>query len=135
VADLVQRRPLLGTMRAFLHRVRGIFTDAKGELGARQRLGRLRVFADDNKLPAFDKVVNFLQERFDNMITFLRVPDVRRNSLAETGMRTLRRLEQGHDGFRSAASRDAYLRLYQAIRYCHWSVYRQDGLYGLPAPS
>lgn len=135
VADLVQQRPWLGTMRAFLHRARGIFTDAKGELGARQRLGRLRVFADDHKVAAFDKAVQFLEDRFDQMITFLRVPSVRRNSLAETGMRTLRRLEQGHDGFRCAASRDAYLRLYQAIRYCGWSVYRPDGQYGLPAPS
>ena len=58
------------------------------------------------------------------MITFLRVPGVRRNSLAETGMRTLRRLEQGHDGFRSADTRDAYVRLFQAIRYCGWSGLR-----------
>lgn len=135
VAELVHRRPLLGTMRTFLHRARGIFTDAKGELGARQRLGRLRRFADKKKLPAFDKAVRFLEDRFDHMITFLRVPGVARNSLAETGMRTLRRLEQGHDGFRTTASRDAYLRLYQAIRYCGWSVYRQDGQGGLPAPS
>lgn len=68
------------------------------------------------------------------MITFLRVPGVRRNSLAETGMRTLRRLEQGHDGFRTAQARDRYLRLFQAIRYCGWTVYRIDGSLGLPAP-
>ena len=69
------------------------------------------------------------------MITFLRVEGVRRNSLAETGMRTLRRLEQGHDGFRSAQTRDAYVRLFQAIRYCGWAVHRNDGSFGIPAPS
>jgi hypothetical protein len=135
LCELVAQRPWLGTMRAFLHRVRGIFTDAKGELGARQRLGRLRVFADAQSVSAFGKVVAFLEGRFDNMITFLRVSGVRRNSLAETGMRTLRRLEQGHDGFRTAASRDCYVRIFQAIRYCRWTVYRSDGKFDLPAPS
>jgi len=135
LADLVAQDPWLGTMRAFLGRVRGIFTDAKGELGARQRLGRLQAFADEQKLPVFGKVVDFLCDRFDNMITFLRVQGVRRNSLAETGMRTLRRLEQGHDGFRSTETRDAYVRLFQAIRYCGWSVHRSDGSFGIAAPS
>jgi Transposase len=135
LADLVAQDPWLSTLRAFLGRVRGIFTDAEGELGARQRLGRLRVFADEQKHPVFGKVVEFLGDRFENMITFLRVPDVRRNSLAETGMRTLRRLEQGHDGFRSAQTRDAYVRLFQAIRYCGWAVHRRDGSLGIPAPS
>ena len=134
LADLVAQDPWLVTLRAFLGRVRGIFTDAEGELGARQRLGRLRVFADEQKLPVFGKVVTFLEDRFENMITFLRVPGVRRNSLAETGMRTLRRLEQGHDGFRSTETRDAYVRLFQAIRYCGWSVHRDDGSFGIPAP-
>lgn len=131
LAEIVSEDSWLGPMRAFLGRVRGIFTDAEGELGARQRLGRLRVFADGQDTPAFGKVVEFLDKRFDNMITFLRVPGVRRNSLAETGMRTLRRLEQGHDGFRSAQTRDAYVRLFQAIRYCGWSVHRSDGSLGI----
>ena len=76
--------------------------------------------------------VSFLVDRFSDMTTFLRVPGVQRNSLAESGMRCLRRLEQGHDGFRGSKGRDAYLRLYQAIRYCGWSVHRGDGLLILP---
>jgi hypothetical protein len=135
LADLLTQDPWLGTMRAFLGRARGIFSDAKGELGARQRLGRLRVFADEQQHSVFAKVVKFLDDRFENMITFLRVDGVRRNSLAETGMRTLRRLEQGHDGLRSTATRDAYVRLFQAIRYCGWSVHRRDHTLGLPAPA
>lgn len=134
LADLLAQDSWLGTLRTFLGRVRGIFTDSAGALGARQRLAHLRRYADAEALPAFDKAVRFLERNFDHMITFLRVRGVRRNSLAETGMRTLRRLEQGHDGFRTAAARDNYLRLFQAIRYFGWSVYRLDGSLGLPAP-
>lgn len=134
LADVMAQDSWLGTLRTFLGRVRGIFTDSAGELGARQRLGRLRQFADEQALPAFDKAVRFLERNFDNMITFMRVRGVRRNSLAETGMRTLRRLEQGHDGFRTVEARDNYLRLFQAIRYFGWPVYRLDGSLGLPAP-
>jgi transposase-like protein len=134
VQELVAQDSWLGTLRAFLVRVRGIFQDSRGELGARQRLGRLRVFAKEHSLAAFDKAIKFLDNNFEHMITFLRVPGVRRNSVAETGMRTLRRMEQGHDGFRTAAARDRYVRLFQAIRYGGWSVYRRDGTLGLPAP-
>ena len=67
------------------------------------------------------------------MITFIRVDGVKRNSLAETGMRTVRRLEQGHDGFRTPEGRDRYVRLFQAIRYFGWDVQRRDGSLGLPA--
>lgn len=134
VQELVAQDSWLQTLRAFLGRVRGIFQDSKGELGARQRLGRLRVFAQEHSLDAFDKAIKFLDNNFEHMITFLRIPGVRRNSVAETGMRTLRRMEQGHDGFRTSAARDRYVRLFQAIRYGGWSVYRRDGTLGFPAP-
>src|SRR5581483_10173672 len=134
VQELVAQDSWLQTLRAFLGRVRGIFQDSKGELGARQRLGRLRVFAQEHSLDAFDKAIKFLDNNFEHMITFLRIPGVRRNSLAETGMRTLRRLEQGHDGFRASAARDRYVRLFEANRYGGWCVYRRDGTLGFPAP-
>lgn len=57
------------------------------------------------------------------MTTFLRHHHVQRNSLAETGMRVLRRLEIEHDGFRSEKGREDLLRIYQAIRYLGWSIY------------
>jgi hypothetical protein len=47
----------------------------------------------------YTKSISFLEGNFKNMTTFLRVPGVQRNSLAETGMRVLRRLESNHDGF------------------------------------
>jgi hypothetical protein len=41
----------------------------------------------------------------------------RRGSNSESGMRLLRRLEKNHDGIRSAATRQHYIQLYQAITY------------------
>ena len=38
-------------------------------------------------------------------------------------MRTLRRLEAEHDGFRTEDSREDFLRIYQAIKYLGWSVH------------
>jgi transposase-like protein len=136
LADLIAEDSYLGTIRGFLGRVRGIFTDSKGELGARQRLGRLQAREEvkSAKPSAFAKAAKFLDDHFEHMVTFLRVPHVKRNSLAETGMRTLRRLEQGHDGFRSAEGRDHYVRLFQAIRYFRWDVQRPDGSLGISPP-
>ena len=51
------------------------------------------------------------------MTEYLRKDGVRRNSLAESGMRVLRRLEIEHDGFRSEKGRDNCLRIYQAVKY------------------
>jgi hypothetical protein len=138
LSELVAEDSFLGTLRSFLGRVRGIFTDSKGELGARQRLGRLlereevKKPTKSGKPSAFAQAVSFLEEHFEHMITFMRVEGVKRNSLAETGMRTLRRLEQGHDGFRTPEGRDRYVRLFQAIRYFGWNVQRRDGSLGLP---
>ena len=57
------------------------------------------------------------------MTTFLRHKEVKRNSLSETGMRVLRRLEVEHDGFRSDKGRENCLRIYQAVKYLDWTVY------------
>lgn len=133
LVDLLDHDPFVGTVRTFLERVWGIFRDSEGELGARQRLGRLKQWPQVQQAPdsAFAKSVAFLEDRFEDMIAFLRHPGVQRNSLAESGIRVLRRLEQGHDGFRGEQGRDNYLRLYQAIKYLHWDVYRSDGTVGL----
>ncbi len=134
LVDLIDQDRYVGTVRGFLERVWGIFRDSEGELGARQRLGRLKqreeVVSDPNS--PFAKSVAFLEERFEDMIAFLRHPGVKRNSLAESGIRVLRRLEQGRDGFRGDKGRENYLRIYQAIKYCGWSVYRLDGQLNLP---
>jgi hypothetical protein len=122
----------VSVLRSFIGKVWGIFRSSKGEVGARKRLAELKQRPEVVEGSAYAKAVNFLSDRFDDMITFLRVDGVKRNSLAESGIRCLRRLEQGHDGFRGPVGRDTYLRLYQAIRYCGWSVHRGDGLLELP---
>jgi hypothetical protein len=122
----------VAVLRRFLCKVWGIFRDSKGPLGARQRLGKLERRPEVQPDTAYSKVVAFLKDRFDDMIRFLSVEGVKRNSLAESGIRCLRRLEKGHDGFRGTTGRDTYLRLYQAIRYCGWRVHRADGLLILP---
>jgi hypothetical protein len=126
---LMDEDRFVDTLRHFMLRVWGIFRDSQNELGARQRLGRLKQHEEVQKDPksAFAKSVAFLEDRFEDMIAFLRHPGVKRNSLAETGIRCLRRLERGHDGFRGAEGLDCYLRIYQAIKYCGWSVHRCDG--------
>src|SRR5437870_10118494 len=40
----------------------------------------------------------------------------RRGSNSESGMRLLRRLEKNHDGIRSAATRQHYIQIYQAMK-------------------
>lgn len=132
---LLEQDAFAAQVRAFLERVWGIFRDSAGDLGARQRLGRLKQRPEVQQDPEspFAKVVAFLEDRFEDMTAFLRHPGVQRNSLAESGIRVLRRLEQGHDGFRGEPGRQTYLRLYQAIKYLHWGVYRADGSLGLPA--
>ena len=46
----------------------------------------------------------------------------RRASNSESGMRLLRRLEKSHDGGRSAATRQHYIQIYQAIKYLSLDV-------------
>lgn len=130
--ELMSDADEVSVLRRFLAKVWGIFRDSKGKQGARQRLANLRRRPEVVRNSAYEKAVKFLEDRFDDMIAFLHVEGVQRNSLAESGIRCLRRLERGHDGFRGTAGRDKYLRLYQAIRYCGWSVHRGDGLLKLP---
>ena len=40
----------------------------------------------------------------------------RRSANSESGRRLLRRLEKNHDGLRSAATRQHYMQIYQAIK-------------------
>jgi hypothetical protein len=57
------------------------------------------------------------------MTTFLRVEGVKWNSLSETGMRVLRRLEQNHDSFRSKEGRQNAIRIYKAVTCFGWTIH------------
>ncbi len=117
------------TLRSFMLRVWNIFRNSQDDFVAHLALAHLKQHEEVQKDPksAFGKSVTFLEERFNDMIAFLRHPGLKRNSLAETGIRCLRRLERGHDGFRGETGLDCYLRTYQAIKYCGWSVHRLNG--------
>ena len=116
-------------IRGFLQRVWSIFEDYTDEQEAREKLEALKKYSSrEAKESGFSKSINFLDSHFDNMITFLKVPGVQRNSLAESGMRVLRRLEESHDGFRSDKGRQNALKIYQAVMYLGWSIHNPPNL-------
>jgi hypothetical protein len=115
----------VGRLRAFLGGVWRIFENSKDEQQAKEALSQLKQLpVDPDKPKQFLKVINFLEENFQSMTAYLRFDGVKRNSLAESGMRVLRRLEINHDGFRSETGRYNCLRIYQAVKYLRWSVHR-----------
>lgn len=132
---LLEADATLAKVRGFAKAVWNIFEKSESEPQAQELLQMLMRRSEVVPGSVYQKAVTFLQSRFDDMVCFLRHGDVRRNSLAETGIRCLRRLERGHDGFRGAAGLDCYLRIYQAVKYCGWTVYRSAPGLGLPAPT
>ena len=124
LTQILQADEKVGTLRAFLGGVWHIFEDSQDEEEARAALAALKQQpVDPQHRQPFEKVIAFLETHFDWMTTFLQHHEVKRNSLAETGMRTLRRLEMDHDGFRSEKGRDNVIRIYQAVKYLGWSVH------------
>lgn len=121
--ELIEADTHLSAVRRFAEAVWGIFEDSLSEEDAQLALQKLKALPQVTPKSVFQKAVAFLESRFPDMIAYLRHPDVKRHSLAETGIRCLRRLERGHDGFRGADGFDRYLRIYQAIKYCGWTVH------------
>jgi hypothetical protein len=124
LTQLVEADQKVGRLRAFLGGVWHIFEDSQDEQEARLAIAALKELPTDRHSPEpFQKVIQFLEDHFSWMTTFLRHKEVKRNSLAETGMRVLRRLEVEHDGFRSDKGRENCLRIYQAVKYLGWTVH------------
>jgi hypothetical protein len=129
IRDILNRSNKVSLIRGFLQAVWSIFEDSTNEPAARKKLEAVKQYASGQaKDSGFTKSINFLETHFDNMITFLTVPGVQRNSLAESGMRVLRRLEQSHDGFRSDKARQNALKIYQAVMYLGWSIHDPPNL-------
>jgi Transposase len=125
LAELVEAECHVGRLRAFLSGVWDLFDNSADEAQAREALARLKLLPVERDHPEqFEKVVSYLEKHFEWMTAYLRHDGVRRNSLAESGMRVLRRLEVEHDGFRSKEGRENCLRIYQAVKYLGWSVHR-----------
>ena len=97
-----------------------IFDHSHSEAQAKIRLQQLRMeirAVDDDHL---EKILTFFDDHWDQALRYLRKKGMgthRRSSNSESGMRLLRRLEKNHDGIRSAATRQHYIQLYQAIKY------------------
>jgi hypothetical protein len=130
---LMEEEVVVERIRRFAKAVWSIFQESKTEEEAKEKLAELRNWPEVIKGSVYMKSVQFLESRFEDMVTYLRQPGVRRNSYSESGMRCLRRMEQGHDGFRGAEGLDRYLRLYQAMKYLNWTVH--GGSRGLHPPS
>lgn len=113
----------VGQIRAFLSGVWRIFDGSKDEESARKALDELKKSEHAEESEHHTKALNFLEDTFDQATTYLKYKGVKRNSLAECGMRTLRRLEAEHDGFRTDDSREDFLKIYQAVKYLGWSLH------------
>lgn len=124
LVEIMEADPKVGKLRTFLHGVWHLFRDSRDAQDAREALEALKKIKIEPKAqPSIQKVLTFLEDHFEQMITYLKHGDVQRNSLAESGMRVLRRLERGHDGFRTPKGRENCLRIYQAVKYLGWSVH------------
>ena len=111
----------------FVHRFRSIirqlvhiFDHSHSEAQAKIRLKQLRQdirAVDDDHL---EKILTFFDDHGEPALRYLRKKGLgthRRGSNSESGMRLLRRLEKSHDGIRSAATRQHYIQIYQAVKY------------------
>lgn len=135
LVEIMEVDPKVGKLRTFLKGVWNIFRNSRDEQEARHALEALRKMKIEPKAEHhLQKVFSFLEEHFEQMITYLKHEHVQRNSLAESGMRVLRRLEVEHDGFRTPKGRENCLRIYQAVKYLGWSVHHPPTLVGAVLP-
>ncbi len=110
----------------FVHRFRSIirqlvhiFDHAHSEAQAKRRLQQLRKDSQAVGDHQLEKILQCLDDHWDHALRSLRKQGMgkhRRGSNSESGMRLLRRREKNHDGMRSAATRQHYMQISQAIQ-------------------
>ena len=113
------------SFRPMIRQLVNIFGHTHSEAQAKLRLQQLRqdiqVLADHQ----LNKIPQFFDDHWDQAMRYLRKKGMgkhRRGSNSESGMRLLRRLEKNHDGIRSAAPRQHYIQIYQAMKYLSCDV-------------
>ena len=117
-----------GVVHRFRHMIRQlvhIFDHAHSEAQAKLRLQQLRQDLQALEDHHLEKIPQFFDDHWDQALRYLRKKGMgthRRGSNSESGMRLLRRLEKNHDGIRSAATRQHYIQIYQAIKYLSLDV-------------
>ena len=111
--------------RSIIRQLVNIFDHSHSEAQAKITLKQLRQeinAVDDDHL---QKILTFFDDHWDQALRYLRKKGMgkhRRGSNSESGMRLLRRLEKNHDGIRSAATRQHYIQIYQAMKYLSLDV-------------
>jgi hypothetical protein len=112
-----------GFVHSFRHIIRqlvNIFDHAHSEAQAKLRLHQLRKDIHALEDQHLNKIPQFFDDHWEQALRYLRKKGMgthRRGSNSESGMRLLRRLEKNHDGIRSAATRQHYIQIYQAMKY------------------
>ena len=108
------------SFRSMIRQLVNLFDHSHSEAQAKLRLKQLRkdirAVNDDH----LEKILTFFDDHWEQALRYLRKKGMgthRRGSNSESGMRLLRRLEKNHDGIRSAATRQHYIQIYQAIKY------------------
>ena len=111
-----------GLVHCFRHSMRQWVTlvdHAHSAAQAKLKLKQLRKDSHAVEDPHLVKIPPFLDDHWDQAFQYRRQKGMgkhRRGSNSEAGMRLLRRLEKNHDGIRSAATRQYYMQIYQAIK-------------------
>jgi transposase len=101
----------------FRQHLRTLFNESESFGTALEHLATLILEGWADVADAFGKIMTFLQEHFDNICTYLRVPTVQRNSLSECTVRSLRRIEHIRQGFKTHQGRVNHLKLLQWRTY------------------
>ena len=108
------------SFRNIIRQLVHIFDHAHSEAQAKLRLHQLRKDIHALEDQHLNKIPQFFDDHWEHALRYLRKKGMgthRRGSNSESGMRLLRRLEKNHDGIRSAATRQHYMQIYQAMKY------------------
>ena len=126
IADLESEdEGFVHSFRNIIRQLVNIFDHAHSEAQAKLRLQQLRQDIHALEDPQLEKIPQFFDDHWDQALRYLRKKGMgkhRRGSNSESGMRLLRRLEKNHDGIRSAATRQHYMQIYQAMKYLSLDV-------------
>jgi Transposase len=108
------------SFRTIIRQLVNIFDHTHSEAQAKLRLQHLRKDIHALEDQHLNKIPQFFDAHWEQALRYLRKKGMgthRRGSNSESGMRLLRRLEKNHDGIRSAATRQHYIQIYQAMKY------------------
>jgi hypothetical protein len=113
-------RGFVPSFRNIIRQLVNIFDHTHSEAQAKLRLHQLRKAIHALEDQHLNKMPQFFDDHWAQALRYLWKKGMgthRRGSNSESGMRLLRRLEKNHDGIRSAATRQHYIQIYQAMKY------------------